>query len=61
MTSPSNRRRSIESTISLIKEAVDGRQDSNEVTEMAEQLASPTRERGDVGPGGGSAVKPVNA
>lgn len=59
MTSPSTRRRSIESTISLIKEAVDGRQDSSEVTELADQLSSPTRDRGDVGPGGGSAVKPA--
>ena len=47
MTSPSTRRRSIESTISLIKEAVDGRQDSGEITELADQLSSPTRERQD--------------
>ena len=47
MTSPSTRRRSIESTISLIKEAVDGKQDSGEITELADQLSSPIRERHD--------------
>lgn len=61
MTSPSTRRRSIESTISLIKEAVDGKQDSNEMTDLADQLSSPSREgRRDLpGEGGGSAIKPT--
>ena len=61
MTSPSTRRRSIESTISLIKEAVDGKQDSSELTELADQLSSPTREKRELpGEGGGSSVKPIN-
>ncbi|EJD05616.1 serine/threonine protein phosphatase 2B [Fomitiporia mediterranea MF3/22] len=62
MTSPSTRRRSIESTISLIKEAVDGKQDPNELTELADQLSSPTREKRDLpGEGGGSSIRPVGA
>lgn len=48
MTSPSTRRRSMESTISLIKEAVDGKQDTNELTNLADQLSSPTREKRDL-------------
>ncbi|KAL5476681.1 CNA1 [Sanghuangporus weigelae] len=64
MTSPSTRRRSIESTISLIKEAVDGKQDLSEITELAEQLSSPTREKRELsfseGRGGGSAIKQPN-
>lgn len=60
MTSPSTRRRSIESTISLIKEAVDGKQEENELTELADQLSSPTKEKASnaIGAGGGSGVKP---
>jgi serine/threonine-protein phosphatase 2B catalytic subunit len=47
MTSPSNRRRSIESTISLIREAVDGRGDGNaEVEAIAESISSPVRTSG---------------
>ncbi|TDL24459.1 Metallo-dependent phosphatase [Rickenella mellea] len=43
MTSPSTRRRSIESTISLIKEAVDGNvQPNGELTQLAETLSSAT-------------------
>lgn len=60
MTSPSTRRRSIESTISLIKEAVDGKQDTSEFTELADQLSSPTRERRDLpGESGASLIKPI--
>jgi len=60
MTSPSTRRRSIESTISLIKEAVDGKQEENELTELADQLSSPTKDKASnaIGAGGGSGVKP---
>ncbi|KAG8925135.1 3',5'-cyclic-nucleotide phosphodiesterase (PDEase) (3':5'-CNP) [Tulasnella sp. 419] len=44
MTSPSNRRRSIESTISLIKEAVDGKGERDrELEALAESISSPTR------------------
>ncbi|KAH8116178.1 serine/threonine protein phosphatase 2B [Phellopilus nigrolimitatus] len=45
MTSPSTRRRSIESTISLIKEAVDGKSDSGELSDLADQVSSPAREK----------------
>ena len=45
MTSPSTRRRSIESTISLIKEAVDGKQDTDDLTQLADQLSSPSKEK----------------
>lgn len=60
MTSPSTRRRSIESTISLIKEAVDGTQGENELTDLADQLSSPAKEKPStpIGTGGGSGVKP---
>lgn len=48
-SSPSTRRRSLESTISLIKEVVDGGEggsgDSAEMREMADVLSSPTRSR----------------
>jgi serine/threonine-protein phosphatase 2B catalytic subunit len=47
-TSPSTRRRSLESTISLIKEVVDGKDaggESMEITEIADQLSSPSRHR----------------
>jgi len=44
MTSPSNRRRSVESTISLIREAVDGRgEDESELSALAESISSPGR------------------
>lgn len=47
MTSPSTRRRSIDTTMNLIKEAVDGKQgDSEQLEELAEQLSSPLRGRG---------------
>ncbi|KLO14018.1 serine/threonine protein phosphatase 2B [Schizopora paradoxa] len=49
MTSPSTRRRSIESTISLIKEAVDGKQDTNELEKLADQISSPVREKRESG------------
>jgi len=45
MTSPSNRRRSIESTISLIKEAAEGDEDPD-LRKLAEQVSSPTRTQG---------------
>ena len=49
MTSPSTRRRSIESTISLIKEAVDGKGKTDEQLEqLADVLSSPTREKKDL-------------
>ncbi|KAI5117753.1 hypothetical protein M0805_000597 [Coniferiporia weirii] len=58
MTSPSTRRRSMESTISLIKEAVDGKQDTNELTNLADQLSSPTRDKRDLFPSeGGPSTK----
>lgn len=38
MTSPSTRRRSIESTMSLLKEAVDGKEDA-EFEQLADQVA----------------------
>ena len=43
MTSPSTRRRSLESTISLIKEAVDGRSERSdgELAQLAETMGSP--------------------
>lgn len=42
MTSPSTRRRSVESTISLIREAVDGRgEDDQELEAMADRVSSP--------------------
>lgn len=47
MTSPSTRRRSIDTTMSLIKEAVDGPQDGKSpVEDIAEQLSTPSRPRG---------------
>lgn len=48
MTSPSNRRRSIESTISLIKEAAEGEGDSDapELRKLAESISSPARTQG---------------
>ncbi|CAE6339647.1 protein phosphatase 3, catalytic subunit [Rhizoctonia solani AG-1 IB] len=48
MTSPSTRRRSIESTISLIREAVDGRSDENDaaVDQMVDQFAGKRGSRG---------------
>lgn len=44
MTSPSNRRRSIESTISLIREAAEGSGDVDDpnLQEIAERVSSPT-------------------
>jgi len=42
MTSPSNRRRSIESTRSLLREAVDGKVDETDLKRVAEQISSPT-------------------
>ncbi|KAL7415147.1 Serine/threonine-protein phosphatase 2B catalytic subunit A1 [Mrakia frigida] len=46
-SSPSTRRRSLESTISLIKEAVDGsdKGDSDEMKDIAESISSPTKTR----------------
>lgn len=42
MTSPSTRRRSVENTISLIREAVDGRgEDEAELQALAESISSP--------------------
>ncbi|GAB1526540.1 3',5'-cyclic-nucleotide phosphodiesterase (PDEase) (3':5'-CNP) [Rhizoctonia solani] len=48
MTSPSTRRRSIESTISLIREAVDGRSNENDaaVDQMVDQFAGKRGSRG---------------
>lgn len=41
MTSPSTRRRSVESTISLIREAVDGRgEDDQELEAMADRVST---------------------
>jgi len=46
MTSPSTRRRSIESTMSLIKETMDGKGIVNgELEALADQLTSPSREK----------------
>jgi len=46
MTSPSNRRRSIESTISLIREAAESGENAHpELQELAEQISSPTSNR----------------
>ena len=46
MTSPSNRRRSIESTISLIREAAEnGENDHPDLQELAEQISSPSSNR----------------
>ena len=46
-SSPSTRRRSLESTISLIKEVVDGSDhaDSEEMRDIAESISSPTKTR----------------
>ena len=46
-SSPSTRRRSLESTISLIKEVVDGsdQADSEEMRDIAESISSPTKTR----------------
>jgi serine/threonine-protein phosphatase 2B catalytic subunit len=44
MTSPSNRRRSIESTISLIREAADGKgADDEQLRHLADSIAGPTK------------------
>jgi serine/threonine-protein phosphatase 2B catalytic subunit len=47
MTSPSTRRRSIDTTMNLIKEAVDGKPgDPEQYDELAEHLSSPLRGKG---------------
>jgi len=47
MTSPSTRRRSIESTISLIREAVDGRGEGDaDIEAIANSISSPVRTSG---------------
>ncbi|KZS97166.1 Metallo-dependent phosphatase [Sistotremastrum niveocremeum HHB9708] len=57
MTSPSTRRRSIESTISLIKEAVDGKpQEGSALESLADQLTSPTRSSAPSTPFSGNGV-----
>lgn len=43
MTSPSTRRRSIESTMSLLKEVVDGKEDA-EFEQLADQVAGKSKE-----------------
>jgi serine/threonine-protein phosphatase 2B catalytic subunit len=43
MTSPSTRRRSIESTMSLLKEAADGKEADEEFEELADQVAGKTK------------------
>ena len=45
MTSPSTRRRSIESTISLLKEAADGKEDA-EFEQLADQVAGNGKSKG---------------
>lgn len=56
-TSPSTRRRSIESTVSMIREVVDGKAESNaEIEAIADSLSSPistSRRRSDSGSGSG--------
>jgi len=46
MTSPSTRRRSIESTRSLLREAVDGKIDDGDLKRVADQISSPTSPSG---------------
>ena len=56
MTSPSTRRRSIESTISLIKEAVDGKgKPDAQLEQLADVLSSPTREKRELWDAGANA------
>ena len=55
MTSPSTRRRSLESTISLIKESLDGGgSQDRELEKLAEQLSSPTKETKELAKSNGS-------
>jgi serine/threonine-protein phosphatase 2B catalytic subunit len=49
-TSPSNRRRSLENTMHLIRDVVDGRDaqgDDGQLERLAEVIASPTRGKGE--------------
>ncbi|TCD68369.1 3',5'-cyclic-nucleotide phosphodiesterase (PDEase) (3':5'-CNP) [Steccherinum ochraceum] len=54
MTSPSTRRRSLESTMSLIKEVYDDKQSTPDLVKLAEQVADQSTGKG---PGGGTPEK----
>ena len=50
MTSPSTRRRSLESTMSLLKEAVDGKEADAEFEQLVDQVAGRVKEKENAAP-----------